>query len=73
VLDGDLVAEKSCRAGPGVGDQRLVRRQFQLEVVTQELRQPLFDLFGFGLGPGEPEQGVVCLVLPHNLVPSWRT
>ena len=37
VLDGDLVAEEPRRAGAGVGDQRLVLGQFQLEVVTQEL------------------------------------
>ena len=61
VLDGDLVAEESCRAGAGVGDQRLVLGQFQLEFVTQELRQPLFDLLGFGLRPGEPEQMVIGL------------
>jgi hypothetical protein len=61
VLNGDLVAEESSRAGAGVGDQRLVCRQVQLEVVMQELSQPLFDLLGLGLGSGEPEQGVVGL------------
>jgi len=44
-----------------VGDQRLVRRQVQLEFVTREFPEALFDLLGFGLGPGEPEQGVVGL------------
>ena len=39
VLDGDLVAEEPRRAGAGVGDQRLVLGQFQLEVITQELGQ----------------------------------
>jgi hypothetical protein len=61
VLDGDLVAEESGRAGAGVGDQRLVVGEFQFEFVTQELRQPLFDLLGFGLRPGEPEQMVICV------------
>ena len=59
VLHGDLVAEEFRRPGAGVRDQRLVLRQFQLEFVTQELRQALFDLLGFGLRSGEPEQGVV--------------
>jgi len=60
VLDGDLIAEESSRAGPGVGDQRLIWGEFQFEVVTQELRQPLFDFLGFGLRSGEPEQMVIC-------------
>jgi hypothetical protein len=61
VLDGDLVAEESGRAGAGVGDQRLALGEFELEFVTQELGQALFDVFGFGLWSGEPEQMVVCL------------
>jgi len=42
-----------------VGDQGFVRGEFQLEVITQEHRQSLFDLLGFGLRSGEPEQGVI--------------
>jgi hypothetical protein len=61
VVDGDLVAEESRRTGTRVGDERLVRRQVQLEVLTQELRQPGFDLFGFGLGSDEPKQVIVGL------------
>ena len=61
VLDSDLIAEETGRACAGVGDQRLAGRQFQPEFITQELRQPLFDLLGFGLGSGEPEQMVICL------------
>lgn len=57
--DRDLIAEEPGPLGAGMGDQRLFRRQFQLEVITQELRQTLFDLLGFGLGPGETEQAVV--------------
>jgi hypothetical protein len=68
VLDGDLVAEESCRPGTGVGDQRLVRRQFQLEVLTQERRKPLFDLLGFVPGSGEPEQMIVRLCRPPGYV-----
>ena len=59
VLNGDLVAEEPSRARSGVGEQRLVRRQFQLEVITKERRQPRLDLLGFGLRSGEPEQGVI--------------
>ncbi|WP_211231861.1 hypothetical protein [Amycolatopsis balhimycina] len=39
VLDGDLVAEEPGRACAGVGDQRLVLGEFELEFVTQERRQ----------------------------------
>jgi hypothetical protein len=42
-----------------VRDQRLVLRQFQLEVIAQERREPPFDLLGLGSRPGEPEHGVV--------------
>ena len=59
VLDGDLITEESCRAGTGVGDQRLFLGQFQLEVIAQELRQSDFDLLGFGLRPDEPEELIV--------------
>jgi len=37
--------------GAGVRDQRLALRQFQLEIITQERREALFDLLGLGLGP----------------------
>jgi hypothetical protein len=57
--DRDLIAEEPGPLGADMGDQSLVRRQFQLEVFTQERRQPVPDLLGFGLGPGEPEQDVV--------------
>ena len=59
MLDRDLIAEESRRACAGVGDQGLLGGQFQLEFITQELRQPLFDLLGLGLRPGEPEEVVV--------------
>jgi hypothetical protein len=59
VLDGDVVAEEPRRLGAGVRDQGLIRRQFQLEVITQEVSEPLLDLLGFGLGAGEPEQVIV--------------
>jgi hypothetical protein len=46
VLDGDLVAEESRRAGAAVCDQRLRLVEFQLEVIVQELGQAGFDLLG---------------------------
>ena len=61
MLDGDLVAEEGRRLGAGVRDQRLVLVEFQLEVVTQERRQALLDLLGFGPGSGEPEEVIVGL------------
>lgn len=39
VLDDDLVAEEPRRVGTGVGDQCLVWREFQLEVIMQERRE----------------------------------
>jgi hypothetical protein len=61
VLDGDLVAEEPRRAGAGVGDQRFLLGQFQLEFFTQELGQALLDFPGFGLRSGEPEQMIIGL------------
>jgi hypothetical protein len=61
VPDGDLVAEEFCRAGFGVGDQRFVLRQLQLEIIMKERREAGLDLLGFGLRPGEPEELIICL------------
>lgn len=61
VLDGDLVAEESRGTGAGMGDQCLVLGQFQSEVIAQELPEAGLDVFGLGLGPGEPQQGVIGL------------
>jgi len=46
VLGDDVVAEESRLLGTGVGDQRLVRRQFQLELVAQEPGETLLDFLG---------------------------
>jgi hypothetical protein len=64
VLDGDLVAGEGRRLGAGVRDQGLVLVEFQLEVITQELRQALLDLLGSGPGPGEPGEVIVGLCRP---------
>jgi hypothetical protein len=61
VAHGDLVAEEPRRTGAGVGDQRLGLGQLQLEVLLQELSEATFDLLGFGLRSGEPEQDVIGL------------
>ena len=44
-----------------MGDQRLFRRQLQLEIVLQELGQALPDLLCLGFRPGEPEKVVICV------------
>ncbi len=59
VLGGDLVADEPRSAGAGVGDPRLCLRQFQLELIAQELTEATFDLLSFGRRSGEPEQEVV--------------
>jgi len=61
VLHGDLIAEESRRAGPRVRDQCLLLRQFQLEVITQELCKALLDVLGFGFWSGEPQEMIVGL------------
>jgi hypothetical protein len=61
VPDGDLVAEEPRRAGAGMGDQRLVLGQFQLEILTQEPCQALLDLLGFGPWPDEPQEMIIGL------------
>lgn len=58
-LNGDLITQKPRCSAAGVGDQRFVRGQFQLEVITQELGQTVLDLLGFGLRPGKPEEVVI--------------
>ncbi len=47
----------------GVGDQRLGRREFQLELIVQERRDPRLDLFGFVPRSGKSEEPVVGV--PH--------
>ena len=42
-----------------MGDQGLFGGQFQLELVTQEHRQLVLDLLGFGLRSGEAQEMVV--------------
>jgi hypothetical protein len=61
VLDDDLVAEVAGRPGTGVRDQRLAGVEVKREFVAQEPRQPVFDLLGFGFGPGEPQEVIVGL------------
>src|SRR5437867_4692302 len=59
VPDGDLVAEESRSAGPGVREQGFVLVEFQPEIVTQERRESALDFLCFGFRPGEPEEGIV--------------
>jgi hypothetical protein len=66
VLNGDFVAEEPCRARSGVGDQRFLLGQFQVEFFTQERRQTDLDFLCFGLGSGEPEEVVIALCGPPD-------
>ena len=59
VLGDDVVTEEPSPLGTGVGDQRLIRRQFQLELVAQEPGETLLDFLGLSLRTGEPEEMVV--------------
>ena len=61
VLDDDLVAEISRGPGAGVGDQCLVRVEFEREFIAQEGRQLIFDGLGFGFRSGAPQDVVVCI------------
>ena len=56
VLRCDLVAEEPGLFGPGMGDQGLLGREFQLEVIAQERAQSVLDLLGFSLGPAKPSR-----------------
>ena len=53
--DRDVVAEEACFPGIRVGDQGLLRRQFQAQFLGQECRQSVPDRLRFRLRPGEPE------------------
>jgi hypothetical protein len=44
-----------------VGDQRLAGAEFEREFVAQEPCELIFDVLGFGLRPGEPQEVVVGL------------
>jgi hypothetical protein len=55
-----------------VGDQRLVRAQFEREFVAQEPCQLVFDVLGFGLRPGEPQEVIADDTLPAGSIGSMR-
>ena len=59
VQGDDLVAEETCRLRSGMGDQRLLLGEFQLERVVQESLQLQLDLFGFLPWPTEAQQEVI--------------
>ena len=61
VLDGDVVAEEPRRLGAGVGDQGLIRVEFQPEGLPEERRQLGLDLLGFGLRPDESQYVIICV------------
>ncbi|MEC4019309.1 hypothetical protein [Streptomyces sp. H27-D2] len=42
-----------------MSDQSFLRREFQLEFVTQELRQLILDSFGFGFRSDETQEVII--------------
>ncbi len=58
VDDADFVAEKTGWGCACVRNERLGRREFQLERIAQERRELLLDRLGFVPWPTEPEQKV---------------
>ena len=59
VLDDDLIAEVAGRPGAGVGDQGLIRVEFEREFIAQEPCQLILDLLGFGFRSDEPQEMIV--------------
>src|SRR5437016_12131080 len=56
VEDGNLVAEEAGGLCPPVGDQRLFLREFQLELLVQELPELRLDLLGLASWTGRSEE-----------------
>ena len=74
----DLVAEEAGRFVTSVGDQGLLLREFQLEVIAQESLQSDLDFCGFGLRTGKPIRVANVVQSPVDWVGmsgegSWRT
>jgi hypothetical protein len=59
VLNDDLIAEVPRRCGAGVGDQGLVRVEFECEFIAQEPRQLIFDDLGLSLRSDEPQKMII--------------
>src|SRR5713226_2259326 len=78
VLDDDLVAEVPGRPGAGMGDQRLIRVEFECEFAAQEPCQLILDVRGFGFWSGEPQEMIVGLCRHPGYAdrtaggPAWR-
>src|ERR1019366_3686932 len=79
VLGDDVVAEEPRLLGTGVGNQRLISRQFQREIVAQEPGQALLDFLRFGPWTGEPEEMVIGVpdvpepaVAGVTGIPAWQ-
>jgi hypothetical protein len=58
VKHGDVVAEEPGGPGAGVGDQRLLVGQLQLEVIAQERRESTLDVLRLVTRADEPEEPV---------------
>src|SRR5688500_16428363 len=57
--DSDVVAKKTCGLGASMGAERLFRREFQMELFPQKVRQFTLDSLGLFLGAGEAQQKVI--------------
>ncbi len=57
--DHDFVAEETCRVSASVRNHGLLRGEFQLEMLTQEVSDAVFDLLGFLPGTAESEQPII--------------
>jgi len=57
----DRVAEEACRSRPGMRQQGLRLRQFELERLVEELTELLLDVLGFFAWTAEPKQKIVCV------------
>src|SRR5260370_24110312 len=67
--DGDFVSQEFCCLRPGVGDERLCFREFQLQFVTQKRGELLLDLFCLRLWTDETQKKIVSIpTIPESSV-----
>src|SRR5258708_417236 len=55
----DFIAEEAGRLGASLSNQRLLFRQFQFELLAEELSEFLLDFFCFLSRTCEAEQGII--------------
>lgn len=59
VADHDVVAQEARRLAGRMGDERLLLRELQLELLTEEAGELLLDLLGFRLGTDEAQEPII--------------